>query len=132
MAGCSSGSDAEVLEKEATFGVDIGNAMADAILVATRNVERSKFFIVILEQIWLCKDMRSLDLDKYLWRKFCVLPQILYICDRLASGNAFSIVDYRFSSSLVTKILSLICRFLFVDFGKKPFSLRRFAPSPLS
>ena len=51
MAGCSSGSDAEVLEKEATFGVDIGNAMADAMLVATRNVERSKFFIVILKQI---------------------------------------------------------------------------------
>lgn len=132
MAGCSRGSEAEVLEKDATLGVVIGNAMADAMLVATRKVERSKFFIVILKQIWLCKDMRSLDLDKYLWRKFCVLPQILYICDRLASGSTYSIVDYRLSSSLVTKILSLICRFLFVDFGKKPFSPRRFAPSPLS
>ena len=51
MAGCSRGSEAEVLEKEATLGVVIGNAMADARLAAARNVDRRKFFIVILKQI---------------------------------------------------------------------------------
>ena len=49
MAGCSSGSDAEVLEKDVTLGVVIGNAMADARLVAARNVVRRKFFVVILK-----------------------------------------------------------------------------------